>query len=90
VEATRASAFEIAKKEYRPYVERGDTIEYTKTGYMGVGTRDYSMATGGYFNGTKLKPNEVVVSFPNGDFYKFTLEEIWKAVKQGQEQLNLF
>ena len=76
------AALKLAEKVYRPYIERGDTLDSIVKSYMGYGSREEGdVQTGGYLNGKKLRPGEVAVTLPDGSVHKFKLKAIAERIK---------
>lgn len=70
-----------AIKLYKPYFDRGMTLEQIVKSHMGSWILDVHIQTGGYFQEKKLKPNEVVVEIGK-EFEKFKLEDIYVLSKK--------
>ncbi len=82
---SQAKALALAKKLYRPYIERGDTLDSIKKGMLGMGSaEDGNVQTGGWLRGKKLKSGEVGTELPDGSIHKFKLEYIAGLIK-GQQ-----
>lgn len=91
MEAKRDVAFNLAKRLYQPYIERGDTLKQIADGMLGYGSDEGSVQTGGWVDGKKLKPNQVAVELPDRSRFIFKLEDFEKAIKgNGSHQLALF
>jgi len=80
----------IAKQEVKrwlsPYALRGDTVEYTASGIMSIGSLHLSANVGNYawFNGesVKLKSRQVAVTMVGGVpcLYIFSLEKLFEEI----------
>lgn len=82
-EGSREAAFELAKRVYAPYISRGDSLESIVTGQLGYGSKqEGDVTTGGWFEGKKLKPNEVGVKLPDGSQFVFKLADIAKSIQE--------
>lgn len=79
---------DVAKDMIRPYVLRGDDLDYTAGTMFGVCRREYEAQIGGYAwsldykTGIKLKPQELAVT-RLGDkpcMARFALADLWHEV----------
>lgn len=88
---------EAAKDLIRAYVERGDSLESLREGYMGASGDDYHAQIGGYAgelpNIIKVKSDKIAVDYINGKHIApqvFSLKELFDEIKSGVNQAALF
>jgi|GEM_PF-1483724 len=62
LETQSTKAHDLATHMLRHYVQRGETFEQLKRSMMGEGNPDYDISIGGYHNGKKLHPDDVIVT----------------------------
>jgi hypothetical protein len=88
-----SSAREAARHLIRKYVERGDSLESLRSGYMGaMAPHSYWVQIGGYMpiGGTYYPPDWILVHrdmHGNKVNQAFRLREIYDELKQGQQEL---
>ncbi|MCJ7829286.1 MAG: hypothetical protein MUP81_06070 [Dehalococcoidia bacterium] len=82
-------ALRFAIEFLRPYIERGDTLEWISSTHMGYYGDKGHAQVGSWFEGKKLRPNQVGVELPAGDKFVFRLEDLARAIKDKGAQLSL-
>jgi hypothetical protein len=100
LQPTQEQAHQIAKDFIKPYVRRGDPIEWIATGGMGRCSNEYNAQIGGIaFPGNapsssrkRLTSRQIAVTEIAGQpcLFIFSLDTIYKEVKQDSEQPSLW
>lgn len=85
----RDQAFAFAVEFLRAYIERGDSLEWIVSTYMGYGCEQGHAQVRGWFGERKLKNTQVGVELPAGDKFVFRLQDIARAIKGKGAQLSL-